>query len=95
MSAVLGGVALRLLSSPNGDPDHNRAIATAILSVPNVGMFGAAAFPGTALSDEEFDDSPANRVMGVEVNILSASICLAVLGTSLALGRRTAAGARW
>jgi hypothetical protein len=88
MSAVLGGVALRLLSSPNGNPDHNRVTATAILSVPYVGMFGAAAFPGTALSDEEFGDSPANRVMGVEVNILSASICLAVLGTSLALGRR-------
>lgn len=88
MSAVLGGVGLRLLSSPNGDPDHNRVIATAILAVPYMGMFGAAAFPGTALSDEEFSDSPANRVMGVEVNILSASICLAVLGTSLALGRR-------
>jgi hypothetical protein len=27
-------------------------------------------------------------VMGVEVNLLSASICLAALGTSLALGRR-------
>jgi hypothetical protein len=88
MSAVLGGLALRLLTSPNGDPDHNRVIATAILSVPYVGMYGAAVFPGTALSDEEFSDSPANRAMGVEVNILSASICLAVLGTSLALGRR-------
>jgi hypothetical protein len=88
MSAALGAVGLRLLSSPNGDPDRNRVIATAILSVPYVGMFGAAAFPGTALSDEEFHDSPANRVMGVEVNILSAAISLAVLGTSLALGRR-------
>jgi hypothetical protein len=88
MNALLGGVGLRLLSSPNGNPDHNRVIATAILAVPYVGMYGAAAFPGTALSDEEFSDSPANRVMGVEVNILSASICLAVLGTSLALGRR-------
>jgi len=88
MSAVLGGIGLRLLNSPNGNPDHNRVIATAILSVPYVGMYGAAAFPGTALSDEEFSDSPANRVMGVEVNILPASICLAVLGASLALGRR-------
>jgi len=88
MSAVLGGVAMRLLNSPNGDPDHNRVVATAILSVPYVGMYGAAAFPGTALSDEEFRNSPANRVMGVEVNLLSASICLAALGTSLALGRR-------
>jgi hypothetical protein len=88
MSAALGGVAMRLLNSPNGDPDHNRVVATAILSVPYVGMYGAAAFPGTALSDEEFSDSPANRVMGVEVNLLSASICLAALGTSLALGRR-------
>ena len=87
MSALLGGVGLRLLSSPNGDPDHNRVLATAIVSVPHVGMFGAAAFPGTALSDEEFSDSPANTVMGVEVNLLSASICLAVLGASLALGR--------
>ena len=88
MSAVLGGLGLRLLNSPNGDPDRNRVIATAILSTPYVGMFGAAAFPGTALSDEEFSDSPANRVMGVEVNLLSATICLAALGTSLALGRR-------
>ena len=88
MSAVLGGVGLRLLTSPNGDPDRNRMIATAILSAPYVGMYGAAAFPGTALSDEEFSDSPANTVGGVEVNILSASICLAVLGTSLVLGRR-------
>jgi len=88
MSAVLGGIGLRLLSSPNGNPDNNRVIATAILSVPYVGMYGAAAFPGTALSDEEFSDSPANRVMGVEVNILPASFCLAVLGASLALGRR-------
>ena len=88
MSAVLGGVAMRLLNSPNSDPDHNRVVATAILSVPSVGMYGAAAFPGTALSDEEFSDSPANRVMGVEINLLSASICLAALGTSLALGRR-------
>jgi hypothetical protein len=88
MSALLGGLGLRLLSSPNGDPDHNRVLATAIVSVPHVGMFGAAAFPGTALSDEEFSDSPANTVRGVEVNLLSASICLAVLGASLALGRR-------
>jgi len=35
-----------------------------------VGRYGAAAFPGTALSDEEFSDSPANRVMGVEANLL-------------------------
>lgn len=88
MSAVLGGIALRLLSSPHGDPDHNRVVATALLSVPYVGMYGAAAFPGTALSDEEFGDSPANTVGGVEVNILSATIFLSVLGTSLALGRR-------
>ena len=87
-------VGLRLLSSPNGDPDHNRVIATAIVSVPHVGMFGAAAFPGTALSDEEFSDSPANTVMGVEVNLLSASICLAVLGASLALGRGRRPGRR-
>ena len=88
MSALLGGLGLRLLSSPNGDPDHNRVIATALVSVPHVAMFGAAAFPGTALSDEEFSDSPANTVKGVEVNLLSASIGLAVLGASLALGRR-------
>ena len=37
MSAVLGGLAMRLLNSPNGDPDHNRVIATAILSVPYCG----------------------------------------------------------
>jgi hypothetical protein len=88
MSAVLGGVGLAVLTSSRGDPDHNRLVATAILAAPYVGMYGAAAFPGTALSDEEFGDSPANRVMGVEVNLLSASICLVVLGTSLALGRR-------
>src|SRR5690606_31149989 len=88
MSAVLGGIGLRLLTSPGGDPARNRVLATAIVAVPHVGMFGAAAFPGTALSDEEFRDSPANTVRGVEVNILSASICLAVLGASLALGRR-------
>lgn len=63
-------------------------MAAAIVSVPYLGMYGAAAFPGTALSDEEFGDSPANRVGGVEVNLLSATVCLAVLGTSLALGRR-------
>ncbi|GAA0942758.1 DUF6640 family protein [Pseudonocardia zijingensis] len=87
MSAVLGGIGLRLLTSPNGDPDRNRVLAAAIVSVPHVGMFGAAAFPGTALSDEEFRDSPANTVKGVEVNILSAAVCLAVLGASLVLGR--------
>ncbi|MDD7965421.1 DUF6640 family protein [Actinomycetospora lemnae] len=88
MSAVLGGLGLRLLRSPHGDPDHNRVMAAAIVSVPYLGMYGAAAFPGTALSDEEFGDSPANRVGGVEDNLLSATVCLAVLGTSLALGRR-------
>lgn len=88
MSAILGGLGLRLLASPHGDPDHNRVVATAALAVPYLGMYGAAAFPGTALSDEEFGDSPANRVMGIEVNLLSASIALAALGTSLALGRR-------
>jgi len=88
MSAVLGGLGMRLLASPNGDPDQNRVIATALLSTPYVGMWGAAAFPGTALSDEEFSDSPANTVGGIEVNILVATIMLGVLGTSLALGRR-------
>jgi hypothetical protein len=44
MSAVLGGVAMRLLNSPNGDPDHNRVVATAILSVPYVGMYGPPPF---------------------------------------------------
>ncbi|WP_214401028.1 DUF6640 family protein [Pseudonocardia lacus] len=88
MSTVLGAVGLRLLTSPHGDPDHNRLIATAMLSAPWVGMYGAAAFPGTALVDEEFRDSPANTLMGVEVNILIGSLCLSLLGASLALGRR-------
>jgi hypothetical protein len=47
-----------------------------------------AAFPGTALIDEEFRDSLANKFMGVEVNILMGSLCLSVLGASLVLGRR-------
>ncbi|MCO1659905.1 DUF6640 family protein [Pseudonocardia humida] len=88
MSTVLGAVGLRLVNSPHGDPDRNRLIATAMLSAPWLGMYGAAAFPGTALVDEEFRDSPANKVMGVEVNILIGSICLSLLGASLALGRR-------
>jgi hypothetical protein len=88
MSAVLGVVGLRLVNSPHGDPDHNLLTATAMLSAPWVGMYGAAAFPGTALVDDEFRDSPANTVMGVEVNILMGTLCLSVLGASLALGRR-------
>jgi hypothetical protein len=88
MSAVLGAVGLRLVNSPHGDPDHNLLTATAMLSAPWVGMYGAAAFPGTALIDEEFRDSPANKFMGIEVNILMGSICLSLLGVSLALGRR-------
>ncbi|QJY48049.1 DUF6640 family protein [Pseudonocardia broussonetiae] len=88
MSAVLGVVGLRLVTTPHGDPDHNLLTATAMLSAPWVGMYGAAAFPGTALVDEEFRDSPANTVLGVEVNILVGSVCLSLLGASLALGRR-------
>jgi hypothetical protein len=88
MSAVLGAVGLRLVSSPKGDPDHNLLTAAAIVSAPWVGMYGALAFPGTALVDEEFRDLPHNKVFGVETNIAIGSLCLAVLGVALGLARR-------
>jgi hypothetical protein len=87
MSAVLGVVGLRLLTSPSGDRDHNLLIAAAVLSAPWVGMFGAAAFPGTALIDEEFRDLPQNKILGVEANLFCGSVCLAILGTALGLRR--------
>jgi hypothetical protein len=88
MSAVLGAVGLRLLTSPRGDPDHNLRTAAAIVSAPWVGMYGAAAFPGTALTDDEFRDLPVNKVLGVEGNIFIGAVCLAVLGIALGLERR-------
>ena len=88
MSAVLGAVGLRLLNSPHGDPDHNLRTATAIVSAPWLGMYGAAAFPGTALIDEEFRDLPQNTILGIEANIFLGSACLTVLAVALGLGRR-------
>jgi hypothetical protein len=88
MSAVLGAVGLRLVTTPNGDPDRNLLTAAAIVSAPWVGMYGALAFPGTALIDEEFRDLPHNRILGVEANIAIGSACLAVLAFALGLARR-------
>lgn len=88
MSAALGVVGLRLLSSPHGDPGHNLLTAAAVVSTPWIGMFGAAAFPGTAATDEEFRDLPVNRVLGVETNLAIGSVCPAVLAVARRLGRR-------
>ncbi|WP_433782648.1 hypothetical protein ACQPX6_22610 [Actinomycetospora sp. CA-101289] len=59
------------------------------MSAPWVGMYGAAAFPGTALTDEEFRGEPVNKVLGVESDIFIGAVCLTVLGIAFGLERRS------
>ncbi|MCD2195609.1 hypothetical protein LQ327_19755 [Actinomycetospora endophytica] len=84
MSMLLGGYSLRLVTRRRGDPDRNLLAAAAISSTPWLGMYGAAAFPGTELVDEEFDTP---KVLGLDPNIFVATSCLAVLGTAVGLAR--------
>src|SRR4051794_24694261 len=88
MSGLLGGLGLRLVTSRQGDPDRNLRAAAALVSVPWLGMYGAALFPGTALVDEEFVDPSRGKVLGVEGNLAIATSCLALLATAVGLARR-------
>jgi hypothetical protein len=87
MSAVLGSIGLRLVTSPDDD-DRKLLTAAAVVSAPWLGMYGATAFPGTALVDEEFADLPGNKILGVEANIAVGTFCLGVLATAVGLTRR-------
>ncbi|WP_211190264.1 DUF6640 family protein [Actinomycetospora sp. TBRC 11914] len=84
MSMLLGGYSLRLVTSRRGDPDRNLLAAAAISSTPWLGMYGAAAFPGTELVDEEFDTP---KVLGLDPNLFVATACLTALGTAVGLAR--------
>jgi hypothetical protein len=84
MSMLLGGYSLRLVTSARGDPDRNLLAAAAISSTPWLGMYGAAAFPGTELVDEEFD---VPKVLGLDPNLFVATACLAALGAGVGLAR--------
>jgi hypothetical protein len=82
MSGLLGGLGLRLVTSPRGDVDRNLLTAAALLSTPWLGMYGAALFPGTAVVDEEFATG------GPDGNLVAGTACLAVLATAVCLARR-------
>lgn len=84
MSMLLGGAALGLVTTGRGDPDRNLLAAAALSSTPWLGMYGAAAFPGTELVDEEFDTP---KVLGLDPNIAIATTCLAALGAAVGLAR--------
>ena len=84
MSMLLGGYGLRLVTSSRGDRDRNLLAAAAISSTPWLGMYGAAAFPGTALVDDEFD---VPKVLGLDPNLFVATSCLAVLAAGVGLAR--------
>jgi hypothetical protein len=90
MSVLLGGLGLHLVTTRRGDPDRNLLAAAAISSTPWLGMYGAAAFPGTVLVDEEFD---APKVLGLDPNLFVATSCLAALATGVGLAR-SASGRR-
>ncbi|WP_285656890.1 hypothetical protein [Actinomycetospora sp. NBRC 106375] len=83
MSALLGGLGLRMVTTRRGDPDRNLLAAAAVVSTPWLGMYGAALFPGTTLIDEEFRaGAPA-----VEGNIAAGTVCLALLAAGVGLAR--------
>ncbi|MEJ2869300.1 hypothetical protein WCD74_16105 [Actinomycetospora sp. OC33-EN08] len=84
MSMLLGGITLRLVTTRRGDPDRNLLAAAAISSTPWLGMYGAAAFPGTELVDEEFDTP---KVLGLDPNLFAGTMCLAALGAAVGLSR--------
>ena len=84
MSMLLGGYSLRLVTTRRGDPDRNLLAAAAISSTPWLGMYGAAAFPGTELVDEEF---AVPKVLGLDPNLFVATACLAALGAGVGLAR--------
>ncbi|MFC5062605.1 DUF6640 family protein [Actinomycetospora atypica] len=84
MSMLLGGMTLRLVTTGRGDPDRNLLAAAAISATPWLGMYGAAAFPGTELVDEEFDTP---KVLGLDPNLAVATGCLAALGAAVGLAR--------
>jgi hypothetical protein len=84
MSVLLGGLGLRLVTSSRGDPDRNLLVAAAISSTPWLGMYGAAAFTGTGLVDEEFD---VPKVLGLDPNLFVATSALAVLAAGVGLAR--------
>jgi hypothetical protein len=88
MCGLLGSLGLRLVTSPKGDVDRNLSAAAALVSIPWLGMYGAALFPGTVLVDEEFVHPTHGRVLGVEANIAVATSCLTVLAIGLGLARR-------
>ena len=85
MSAVLGSVGLRLLTSRRGDADRNLLAAAAVVSAPWLGMYGATLFPGTALVDEEFTPQ---KVLGLEANLFAGTLNLGVLAAAVGLARR-------
>jgi hypothetical protein len=88
MSGLLGGLGLRLVSSRRGDVDRNLRAAAALVSIPWLGMYGAALFPGTALVDEEFADPSRGKVLGMEANLAVGTSCLALLAIGVGLARR-------
>jgi hypothetical protein len=90
MSGLLGGLGLRLVTSRQGDVDRNLVAAAALVSVPWLGMYGAALFPGTVLIDEEFAGSSHGKVLGVEGNLAVGTSCLALLALGVGLARRSA-----
>ena len=84
MSMLLGGMSLRLVTTRGGDRDRNLLAAAAISATPWLGMYGAAAFPGTELVDAEFDTP---KVLGLDPNLFVATACLAALGAGVGLAR--------
>jgi hypothetical protein len=90
MSGLLGALGLRPVTSRQGDPDRNLRAAAALVSVPWLGMYGAALFPGTALVDEEFADPSRGRVLGMEGNLAVGTGCLVLLATAIGLAGRPA-----
>jgi hypothetical protein len=69
MNGLLGSVGLGLVLSRKGHVNRNLATATALVSVPWLGMYGAALFPHTALVDEEFAHLPHNKILGLDANL--------------------------
>jgi hypothetical protein len=88
MSGLLGGLGLRLVMSRQGDVDRNLLAAAALVSVPWLGMYGAALFPETALIDEEFADPARGKVLGMEGNLAVGTSCLVLLAIGIGLARR-------
>ena len=86
MSGLLGGLAVRLATTRKGDRDRNLLAAAAIVSIPWLGMYGAAVFPTTTLVDEEFAHLP-HKVLGMDANLFVGTCCQSVLAAAVGLAR--------